>query len=176
MQTQYCNNCNTYTNILYGCFGQNVPILLFDKTTKMSQDICIGDKLLGDDFTERIVQDVMEGHDDIFEIKQTNGINYVVNSKHTLLLKHILTDEEHMILEISTEQFMSLNHLYKNMLLGYKILPDNIETNTDINVTYMGRGIYYGFAIGNNKRFFLNDYTVVHNCNTTFCSKCNTIY
>jgi hypothetical protein len=53
----------------------------------MSQDISIGDKLVGDDGNPRIVQELCSGEDDLYTVSQTNGITYTVNSKHKLALK-----------------------------------------------------------------------------------------
>ena len=38
------------------CLGYNTPILMFDGSIKMVQDIKTGDKLMGDDSIERNVQ------------------------------------------------------------------------------------------------------------------------
>lgn len=167
-------NCTNKDNILHGCFGEDVPILLHNNLIKKSQDIVVGDILMGDDGTERVVEEVITGEDDLFEVYQINGIKYTVNTKHTLLLKNVIDNENEFIFEISTEQYMSLNDLYKSMLSGYKIIPKKIEhENSPITISLIGEGTYYGFAISDNKKFVLPDYTVVHNCNTKYCKTCN---
>jgi replicative DNA helicase len=167
-------NCTNKDNILHGCFGEDVPILLHNNLIKKSQDIVVGDILMGDDSTERVVEEVITGEDDLFEVRQINGIKYTVNTKHTLLLKDVMDNEKESIFGISTEQYMSLNDLYKSMISGYKIIPNKTEhENSPITISLIGKGIYYGFAISNNKKFVLPDYTVVHNCNTKYCKTCN---
>jgi hypothetical protein len=216
-----CNCNNEPSSILHGCFGEDIPILLFNGLIKKSQDIKVGDILMGDDYTERIVEDVISGEDDLFEVNQVNGIKYTVNSKHILLLKNIIDDKSELVFEISTEQYMSLNNVYKSMLSGYKSIKivnktqikntmnlskdlsvdkelfsgersskENTENNcnesvsssiysevstkeyTPITVNHIRKGIYYGYAISNNKQFLLSDFTVVHNCDTKYCKKC----
>jgi hypothetical protein len=158
-------------NKVYGCFGENVPILLSNGLIKKSQDIKIGDILMGDDYTERIVEEVITGEDDLFEVRQMNGINYVVNTKHILLLKNVIDSTTELAFDISTEQYMSLNDLYKSMLCGYKCKKSNtsnieslIYENSPITIIHIGKGTYYGWAINQNKKFLLSDFTVVHNC------------
>jgi hypothetical protein len=82
-----CPKCQSMIFKIEGCFAKDTPILLWNGETKLSQDICVGDILIGDDGEKRIVEDLVTGEDEMFEIKQNNGISYIVNSKHTLALK-----------------------------------------------------------------------------------------
>lgn len=85
--TKCCPGCGTGIFKILGCFAKNVPILLYNGETKMSQDIVVGDTLVGDDGMSRKVLDVFSGEDDLYEVNQNNGMSYIVNSKHTLVLK-----------------------------------------------------------------------------------------
>ena len=167
-------NCIDKSNILHGCFGEDVSILLANGLIKKSQDIIVGDILMGDDDKPRVVEEVTTGIDELFEVNQINGIKYIVNTKHILLLKNIVDDNSEFVFEMSTEQYMSLNNMYKSILSGYKSkLNRNSEAlNTPITVKHIGQGTYYGYAIDGNKQFVLSDFTVVHNCNTKYCKTC----
>jgi len=71
------------------CHGLNTPILMYDGTIKMVQDVIVGDQLMGDDSTPRNVLKLARGWDDIYTIKQKNGgDDYTVNSDHVLSMKH----------------------------------------------------------------------------------------
>lgn len=83
-----CPNCGEFIMKVSGCFAKDTPILMWNSSTKMSQYICIGDELVGDDGLKRIVLDTTTGVDTLYEVKQNNGLSYVVNSKHTLVLKY----------------------------------------------------------------------------------------
>lgn len=69
------------------CLGINTPVLLFDGTIKMVQDIVIGDKLMGDDSTEREVLSLARGKEQMYKIKQEDGDDYVVNESHILSMR-----------------------------------------------------------------------------------------
>lgn len=82
-----CPKCQSLIFKISGCFAENIPILMWDGSYKMSQDIKIGDILVGDDGEKRIVEDLVSGEDDLYEIKQNTADKYTVNSKHMLALK-----------------------------------------------------------------------------------------
>lgn len=82
-----CPKCGEFIEKSSGCFAADTPILMWDGGVKMSQDIQVGDELVGDDGTKRTVQDTVTGEDMMYEVEQNTGMNYTVNSKHTLLLK-----------------------------------------------------------------------------------------
>ena len=86
--TKPCPKCGEGIFKIDGCFAANVPILMWDSTVKMSQDIVVGDVLVGDDGQPRNVIRTMQGEDEMYEVEQNNGITYTVNSKHTLALKY----------------------------------------------------------------------------------------
>ena len=83
-----CPKCGTYIYKIDGCFGKDTEIPLWNGSIKKVQDIVIGDELIGDDGNKRIVLDTFNGQDQLYEVQQNKGVNYVVNSKHTLVLKY----------------------------------------------------------------------------------------
>ena len=82
-----CPNCGEFIMKSSGCFAKNTPIPTWNGS-KMSQDIVIGDILVGDDGVKRTVLDVCSGIDTLYEVRQTNAMSYTVNSKHILILKY----------------------------------------------------------------------------------------
>ena len=47
---------------------------------------------------------------------------------------------------------------------------------TSIKVSFMGKGLYYGWVLDGNHRFVLADYTVVKNCDQMYCTQCHTAF
>lgn len=83
-----CPSCSYKISKIDGCFIKDTPMLMYDGSKKIVQDIKINDILVGDDGNKRIVKNLVSGTDEMYEIQQNNGENYIVNSKHTLVLKY----------------------------------------------------------------------------------------
>lgn len=66
------------------CLGKNTPVIMYDGTTKMVQDIIIGDKLMGIDGTPRNVLSIARGQEMLYDIIQNTGDNFVCNESHIL--------------------------------------------------------------------------------------------
>jgi superfamily II DNA or RNA helicase len=146
------------------CLGYNTPVLMSDHSIKPVQDIMNGDKVMGDDFTERIVNGVTSGTSKLYRVEQDNGMPYVVNREHILSLYNSITRE---IEDISIKHIINIHQIEPTICdryYGIRIFPDGntiiscIKINEVINDTR-----YYGFTIGGNHRFLLGDYTITHN-------------
>lgn len=87
-------NSRGHVLALYGhagvgkCFQKDTPILMFDGTIKMVQDIVPGELLMGDDSTPRTVLTLGNGRDTMYKITNVKGESYTVNSEHILCLKY----------------------------------------------------------------------------------------
>ena len=69
------------------CFSENTEVVMWDGTYKKVQDIIIGDELINENGNKTIVKQLFSGDDEMYEIQQDKGNNYIVNSQHTLTLK-----------------------------------------------------------------------------------------
>ena len=69
------------------CHALDTPILMYDGSIKMVQDIVVGDKVMGDDSSCRNVTSLGRGEDDMYDIVHSNGEKYGVNSQHIMCLK-----------------------------------------------------------------------------------------
>lgn len=83
----------TDTIVLVGnhdmCFAEGTPILMWDRSVKYSQDIKVGDCVMGDDYTPRNVLKLTRGQSvQMYDIKQSKGgYTYTVTENHLLCLK-----------------------------------------------------------------------------------------
>jgi len=172
-ETRPCPKCGARIYKTEGCFAENTPIPLWNGTQKLSQDIVIGDVLIGDDGNPRTVQKITSGYDQLYEIKQHNGMSYTVNSKHTL----VLIDKSGSIINKIVDDYLLLSLDTKNELQGYKYNKKSlVGEKNNITVSSIGIEKYYGWMIDGNHRFILPDYTVVKNCDQMWCISCKTAF
>lgn len=68
----------------FGCIDPETPVLLWSGKIDKAKNIKVGDILIGDDGTSRTVSKLTSGIDEMYEIKNGNMDNYVVNSHHIL--------------------------------------------------------------------------------------------
>jgi GTPase len=69
------------------CEKRNTPILMFDGTIKMIQDIKKNDLLMGDDSNPRKVLSTITGHGKMYDIGSNKNETYTVTENHILSLK-----------------------------------------------------------------------------------------
>jgi len=163
-ETRPCPKCSSVISKVSGCFAKDTSILLWNGSTKMSQDIVVGDILVGDDGTPRTVLDTVTGIDELYKVSQSCGITYTVNSKHTLVLKIHST-----IHELRVDEYLLTTKIEQ-----YKGFNGKTGVESAITVAPIGKGTYYGWSVTENKRFLLDDFTVVRNCDQMFCTECKT--
>lgn len=114
--TKPCPSCRTRIFRSEGCFAENTEVLMYDGSIKLSQNIIIGDKLIGDDGNARIVQELVSGSDQMYEVIQNNGENYTVNEGHTLVLGDSLGN----LHEIAVGEYLTFSDHKKSLLYGVK--------------------------------------------------------
>lgn len=122
----------------FGCHIKGTKVLMYDGSIKNVENITVGDVLMGDDNTPRVVQELYNGTDQLYKITLSNGDYQIVNSHHPVYFKkynwnnstyteHILTAPE--LLEI------------KNLNKGYYISKAIIHfpyTPVVINPYFLG--------------------------------------
>ncbi len=119
------------------CLGKNTPIMMFDGSIKMSQDIKIGDKVMGDDGTYRNVISICSGKDDLYKVSQSYGEDYIVNSKHILSVKYSKYGNE-KIKDINVVDFYNKSKTFRLHNKGFKVGVNYPETNITIDPYYLG--------------------------------------
>lgn len=75
-------NKNIFVNATAGCLGRDVPVLMFDGSVKMSQNIQIGDVLMGPDSIPRNVLKINTGESELYEVIPVKGEKWVCNDEH----------------------------------------------------------------------------------------------
>jgi hypothetical protein len=110
------------------CLGFNTPILMYDGTIKMVQDVKVGDVIMGDDSTPRNVLTLARGREMMYKVIPTKGDPYVVNESHILSLKYSSAVNKHTpkgtVIDIPLLDYLDLPKSYHGrggVLVGYRV-------------------------------------------------------
>ena len=68
------------------CLGLDTDILMYDGTVKKVQNIKVGDKIMGDDSTERNILSVCRGQEQMYKISYNENEYFKANESHILSL------------------------------------------------------------------------------------------
>jgi len=100
------------------CLGMNTPILMYDGSIKVVQEVTVGDLLMGDDSTPRKVLSICRGQEEMFDIISSKGNTYyTVNRSHILSL----TSKEGSIVDLSVDDYLKLSKPFQELLYGYRV-------------------------------------------------------
>lgn len=75
-------NRNIFISATAGCLGKDVKVLMFDGSTKLSQEICVGDVLMGPDSCPRNVLKIDSGISNLYEVSPKKGEKWICNDEH----------------------------------------------------------------------------------------------
>ena len=108
------------------CHAKDTPIIMYDGTTKLVQDIVEGDSLMGDDDKPRYVVSLARGQDIMYEIRPAKGSDiFVVNSEHILCLLDPTTKTIH---EMTVLDYITSMNKYPHLKL-YRGRIDNFHAH-----------------------------------------------
>ena len=113
------------------CLGKNTPVLMYDGTIKMVQDIVVGDQIMGDDSRPRNVLTLARGRETMYKVQPKKGNGYIVNESHILSVKYTRnlskSKKKNDILDISVLDYLALPRTYNKhdtggrLLSGYRV-------------------------------------------------------
>lgn len=102
------------------CLGVNTPILMYDGSIKMVQDVAVGDLLMGDDSQPRRVESTCIGTEEMFRITPIKGKPFECNRSHILSLRYSDAKHGNAIRNISVNEYLGLNKTHKHLLKLYR--------------------------------------------------------
>jgi hypothetical protein len=115
------------------CLGINTPIIMFDGSIKMVQDIKINDLIMGDDSRSRKIVRTISGNDEMFKVITRTGDFYIVNSNYILTFKvskYIIPDRNKCFLFCADKNGSVIQKsfdLYEDAKKEYDSLPDFVD-------------------------------------------------
>jgi superfamily II DNA or RNA helicase len=132
------------------CLAKNVPIIMFDGSIKLVQDVREGDLLMGDDSTPRKVLSLARGREPMYRISEIKthesqiAETYVVNKSHILSLKHLTNP--HAIDMTVVDYFQHLRGCKssekENTLRGYRVPIVFQHTETELDPYILGGWLF----------------------------------
>ena len=147
------------------CLKINTPVMMFDGTIKMVQDIKAGDLLMGDDSTPRTVLSTCQGQEQMYKVVPKKGDHYIVNESHILSLKCSTTckyGKKGDIVDISVKDYLNLPPSYHGKggrLLGYKVPVDFSEKKIDFDPYIIG--LWLGDGSSRGTEFSTQDAAII---------------
>jgi replicative DNA helicase len=122
------------------CLGKGTKVLMFDGRLKKVEDIQVGEQLMGDDSKPRNVLSIARGRENMYWVRQQNGISYRVNESHILSLKTQTNETQN----IEVRDYLKLTD--KESLKGYKVGVDFVEKPLAVHPYLVG------YALGNSQK------------------------
>ncbi len=105
------------------CLAKGTPVLMYDGTIKMVEDIRVGDLLMGSDSKPRHVLSLAHGWDEMYDVIPKKGDSYRVNEPHILALTMTpaTSGEAPKPVEISVHDYLAKSKTFKHRAKGYRV-------------------------------------------------------
>lgn len=127
------------------CLGEGTPVLMFDGTIKLVEDIRIDDMLMGPDSTPRLVVSTCCGRDRMYQVTPKKGNPYTVNGDHILSLKltggasHNRKEwRDGSIVNISVTDYLQQPQSFKHVAAGYRVGVEFQPSPVPIDPYFLG--------------------------------------
>ena len=150
----------------------NTPVIMADGSTKVVQDIKVGDFLLSPYGGKRLVTNTHSARERMWKVKQSGGANkllsdFVCNESHILSLVDRNTLR---VMNIEITEYEDNYKFFKATHCGWSVpgilQGDMTKVLHEVEVEPLEEGDYYGFTLDGDHLFMLGDFTVTHNTET----------
>ena len=127
------------------CLGKDTPILMYDGTIKLVQDIVVGDCIMGDDSKPRRILSLARGKEMMYKVCSKKGDGYIVNESHILSLKTSINmnknTPKNSVIDMPVQEYLELPKYYhgpSGPLLGYRVPVTFPEKPVEIDPYLVG--------------------------------------
>ena len=149
----------THVLFLDECFAPGTKIMMSDMSFKNIEDIKVGEFVTVDGGKVVEVAKTFSGFDNMYRVSQNQGVDYVVSSKHRLILNNYHQGE----IIITPEEYLSKSECYKRHTT--RITAKAIELPTaDLPLDPYTLGLWLGDGFSSGSGFVLNtdtDYEII---------------
>ena len=131
----------------FGCHIKGTKVLMYDGSIKNVEDIQVGELLMGDDNTPRVVEKLYNGTDQLYKITLSNGDYQIVNSHHPVFYKKYNWNTKEYTEHLNTcPELLDIKNLNKGYYIPKAVL--NFPTKeTKIDPYYLGLWLGDGDSI-----------------------------
>ena len=145
----------------HGCFGIGTKMLMHDGSVMPVERLHVDDELMGDDYTPRRINSLVQGIETLYRFTYEDGTSHVVNESHTLALYDNQKREHALIL---VQRWMIDDIQLDGRYSAYRSYENGVESNLEIvKVECLGEGTFYGFELDGDCKFLDPDRTVLMN-------------
>lgn len=135
------------------CLVRDTPVLMYDGTVKMVQDVQVGDLLMGDDSAYRKVQSICTGQEMCYDIFPVKGEKWGCNESHILSLVSNASEggfEKGQNYDIELRKYFGLSKRQKHILKQYRVGVDFPEQSVLMDAYLLGIWLGDGTAASMN--------------------------
>lgn len=129
-----------------GCHAAGTEVLMYDGTCKRVEDVQVGESLMGDDSTPRVVLGLARGRELMYRITYAQG-SFEVNENHILSLRYNYPYKGAKpgdIKNITVKEYLSLSNKEKHVLKLYKKPVEFSNPKTDLPIPPYILGVWLG--------------------------------
>lgn len=150
-----------------GCEDPNQEIIMADLTTRKLKDVRVGDMVMGDDFTPRLVLNTCRGRSEMYKVSQSRGCDYIVNDSHILTLRQADNWQHGETCDIPIKDFLTgLRQI--DSFVGVQVIDQKRTYFPKVSIEPIGIGDWCGIQIDGNHRYLHADGTVTHNSGKSY--------
>jgi len=144
------------------CLVRDTPVLMFDGTIKMVQDVRLGDLLMGDDSTPRTVLGTHSDAEPCYDIVPVKGDTWGCNESHILSLVASSSQgwiRKGEVYDIELREYLALSPSQKHILKQYRTGVDFPARAVIIDAYFLG--VWLGDGTSCRMDFSTPDHEVV---------------
>ena len=164
-----------------GCHAKGAEILMYDLSTKLVEDIVVGDRLkCPTTWESKEVLQLCRGREQMYRVRYGEGPKFHdVNGSHFLHVRHWgINEGDDKTYDLTVEDFIQMSDEWKS---GKRLVmqPSLWSTiNFPFSITPLEDDFYYGFTLDGDHLYMTSDFIVHHNSGKSVCigNICDRVY